>query len=93
MHKTTELRQRWYEAELTFFQLLDGLGATEEASTITTRLLPQRITSEASFLDHLESMIDPGEKWLYMTVNVNDKPGDRWAIATPVSVQSHNNRS
>jgi hypothetical protein len=60
-------RADWAAAQTSLFGFLDGLGATEDAHTITVRLVPREIESPRQFVDHLMTETSGDGAWSFVT--------------------------
>jgi hypothetical protein len=78
-----QLSGKWQEAESEIFAFLDSVGATEDAYTMTIRLVPQEIASPQRFVDTLNAQIDKDETWAFLTTSP-DRSGVRRGYAMPV---------
>jgi hypothetical protein len=82
--RVAELRQGWRDAERDFFAFLDGIGATEDAYTVTIRLAPRRIESPQQFADWLNPQTAADGTWAFLTTSP-DASGVRHGFAMPVT--------
>lgn len=78
------LLRRWEQAQDETFAFLDSLGATEDAHTMTIRLLPQAISSPDDFADSLGALVRNDGAWAFLTTSP-DGAGQQFALAMPVS--------
>src|SRR5947209_3086380 len=74
----------WRRSQAAFFEFLDSLGATEDAHTVTVRLLPREIDSPEQFADWLNPQVSADGTWAFLTTSADDD-GRRYGFAMPVT--------
>ena len=74
----------WRNAQASLFEFLDSLGATEDAYTVTVRLLPREIESPQQFADWLNPQVGADGTWAFLTTTADDR-GRRHGFAMPVT--------
>ncbi|MEV7008903.1 hypothetical protein [Streptosporangium sp. NPDC051022] len=79
-----QLHQDWLEAWNALNGFLDDIGATNEAHTVTLRLIACRIESPTHFIDSLQSQVSRDETWAFISTSPDDS-GEQYAYALPVA--------
>lgn len=76
--------EAWRTTQAAFFNFLDALGASEDAHTVTVRLLPREIGSPQQFADWLNPQVSSDGTWAFLTTTA-DEVGRRHGFAMPVA--------
>ncbi len=80
---TSHLFLEWQGAQSDLFAFLDDLGATDDAYTATTRLVPKKIASPSQFANWLEPLVRDDGQWVFATSRDGD--GSQLGYAMPVA--------
>lgn len=84
MEDTDRLLVQWRQEHERVEDLLDAVGATDDATTVVTRLQARQIPSPQHFANSLNAQIDPRETWGFCTGYIPES-GRQFGLAMPLA--------